>query len=65
VLVTHGVNDEMVPVASAQRTYDEIAATDKSLRLYTPEEGGDTHINIDNWSQAVPPMADWLAERLA
>lgn len=64
-LITHGVNDEMVPLASAQRTYDEIASTDKALRLYTPEEGGDTHINIDNWSQAVPPMADWLAERLA
>ena len=25
---------------------------------------GDTHINIDNWSQALPVMADWLAERL-
>jgi dipeptidyl aminopeptidase/acylaminoacyl peptidase len=65
VLITHGVNDEMVPLASAQRTYAEIASADKTLRLYTPEEGGDTHINIDNWSQAIPVMADWLAERLA
>lgn len=64
-LITHGVNDEMVPVASAHRTYAEIASSDKTLRLYTPEEGGDTHINIDNWSQAVPEMADWLVERLS
>jgi len=64
-LITHGVNDEMVPLASAQRTYDEIGSTDKTLRPYTAEEGGDTHINIDNWSQVVPVMADWLAERLA
>jgi dipeptidyl aminopeptidase/acylaminoacyl peptidase len=64
-LITHGVNDEMVPFASAQRTYDEIASNDKTLRPYTVEEGGDTHINIDNWSQVVPVMADWLAERLA
>jgi dipeptidyl aminopeptidase/acylaminoacyl peptidase len=64
-LITHGVNDEMVPVSSAERTYREIASADKTLRLYTPEDGGDTHINIDNWSQVVPVMADWLAERLA
>jgi dipeptidyl aminopeptidase/acylaminoacyl peptidase len=63
-LITHGVNDEMVPVESAHRTYRELASTDKTLRLYTPEDGGDTHINIDNWSQVVPVMADWLAERL-
>jgi len=64
VLITHGVNDEMVPVASAQRTCREIASADKTLRLYGPEEGGDTHINIDNWSQVIPVMADWLVERL-
>lgn len=63
-LITHGVNDEMVPVASAERTYREIAAADKTLRVYTPEEGGDTHINIDNWSQVVPVMADWLRTKL-
>lgn len=63
-LITHGVNDEMVPVESAHRTYQEIASADKTLRLYAPEDGGDTHINIDNWSQVVPVMADWLAERL-
>jgi dipeptidyl aminopeptidase/acylaminoacyl peptidase len=45
VLITHGVNDEMVPVSS--------------------EDGGDTHINIDNWSQVVPVMADWLGSKLA
>jgi esterase/lipase len=63
-LITHGLNDEMVPVASAERTYREIASTDKTLRIYSPEEGGDTHINIDNWSQVVPVMADWLRAKL-
>lgn len=37
---------------------------DKTLRIYTPEDGGDTHINIDNWSQVVPVMADWLRTKL-
>jgi fermentation-respiration switch protein FrsA (DUF1100 family) len=63
-LITHGVNDEMVPLASAERTYREIASIDKALRVYRPEEGGDTHINIDNWSQVVPVMADWLSAKL-
>ena len=63
-LITHGVNDEMVPVASAERTYRELGSTDKTLRLYKPEDGGDTHINIDNWSQVVPVMADWLTRKL-
>lgn len=63
-LITHGVNDEMVPVASAERTFAELGSSDKTLKLYRPEDGGDTHINIDNWSQVVPTMADWLVERL-
>jgi dipeptidyl aminopeptidase/acylaminoacyl peptidase len=63
-LITHGINDEMVPVASAERTYRELASADKTLRIYTPEDGGDTHINIDNWSQVVPVMADWLWSKL-
>ena len=63
-LITHGLNDEMVPIASAERTYREIASADKTLRVYGPEEGGDTHINIDNWSQVVPVMADWLKTKL-
>jgi dipeptidyl aminopeptidase/acylaminoacyl peptidase len=63
-LITHGVNDEMVPIASAERTYRELAAADKTLRIYTPEDGGDTHISIDNWSQVVPVMADWLRRKL-
>lgn len=64
VLITHGVNDEMVPVSSAERTCRELASADKTLRIYTPEDGGDTHINIDNWSQVVPVMADWLRRKL-
>ena len=63
-LITHGVNDEMVPVASAERTYRELGSSDKTLRVYKPEDGGDTHINIDNWSQAVPVLADWLWRKL-
>jgi len=64
VLITHGAEDEMVPLSSAQRTYDELRMADKELRIYAANEGGERHINIDNWSQVIPTMADWLVARL-
>ena len=65
VLITHGAEDEMVPLSSAQRTYDQLGIDDKELRIYTTDEGGERHINIDNWSQVIPYMADWLVDRLS
>ena len=64
VLITHGAEDEMVPLSSAQRTFEGLSVGDKTLRIYTAEEGGERHINIDNWSQVIPGMADWLVEHL-
>ena len=64
VLITHGAEDEMVPLSSAQRTHAELGSADKELRVYTADEGGERHINIDNWSQVIPIMADWLVDRL-
>lgn len=64
VLITHGEADRMVPLASAQRTFDELGASDKSLRVYTREEGGAEHCSMDNWSQVIPHQVDWLSDRL-
>jgi hypothetical protein len=65
VLITHGVGDRMVPVAAAQRTYDELVnVKDKTLRLYDIDEGGAEHCSMDNWSQVIPYQADWLKDRL-
>lgn len=66
VLITHGARDRMVPLACAQRTYDElINVKDKTLRIYDLEEGGAEHCNMDNWSQLIPYQADWLKDRLS
>ena len=48
-----------VLIPDSQQHAQQSAAGDAS----TPEDGGDTHINIDNWSQVIPAMADWLVER--
>ena len=64
VLIVHGAKDEMVPLDSAQRTFNELRISDKQLHIYRANDGGERHINIDNWSQVIPSMADWLVERL-
>jgi dipeptidyl aminopeptidase/acylaminoacyl peptidase len=65
VLITHGARDRMVPLASAQRTYDELVVSDKTLRIYTSDEGGAEHCSMDNWSQVIPYQVDWLLDRIA
>ena len=64
VLVTHGSRDHMVPVASAQRLYDELTVADKELRIFDDEIGGSGHCSVDNWTQVVAYQIDWLLDRL-
>lgn len=64
VLVTHGSRDHMVPVASAQRLYDELTVPDKELRIFDDETGGSGHCSVDNWTQVVAYQIDWLLDRL-
>jgi hypothetical protein len=54
----------MVPLSSAQRTFDELTVADKELRLFDEAEGGAEHCSMDNWSQVIPYQVDWLLDRL-
>ena len=64
-LITHGTDDTLMSVEGAKRLYAEIAAQDKTLRIY---DGNDTagriHCSHDYWAHNVPYMLDWLEERL-
>ncbi|MSP89245.1 MAG: alpha/beta hydrolase [Alphaproteobacteria bacterium] len=64
VLVTHGEKDHMVPLASAQRTYDELTVGDRTLRIFNEDEGGAEHASVDNYVQLLPLQADWMYDRL-
>jgi len=64
MLVTHGTRDHMVPVASAQRLFDEIPVADKTLRLFDDEVGGSGHCSVDNWTQVVAYQIDWVLDKL-
>src|SRR5919201_1011341 len=63
-LLLHGEHDEQVPLATARALYDAVGAADKTLRVFTAEEGGAQHCQNDLPAVATAEIADWLAERL-
>jgi dienelactone hydrolase len=64
VLITHGEDDEQVPLADAQALYDACGSKDKTLRVFTAEEGGAQHCMRDYLSLGVAEMWNWLEEKL-
>ena len=63
-LVTHGADDEQVPLADAQALYDAAGAKDKTLRVFTAEEGGAQHCMRDYLSLGIAEMWNWLEDKL-
>lgn len=63
-LVTHGEKDTIVPVESARRLYEAVASKDKTLKIFTEEEGGSEHCQGDNRQFGSNYVADWLALKL-
>jgi pimeloyl-ACP methyl ester carboxylesterase len=61
-LLMHGEGDEQVPLALAQTCFEKVGSKDKTLKVFTREEGGYHHCQIDNASVGVSYMWDW-AER--
>ncbi len=63
-LVTHGANDRVVPVENAQKLYDAIGSSKKTLRVFTSEDGGAEHAHVDNRQVGVDFVADWISDTL-
>ena len=63
-LLMHGAEDAQVSMADAQRLFDAIGSKDKTLRVFTAEEGGAQHCQRDYVTRAVDVLADWLDEKL-
>jgi len=65
VLLVHGEDDKQTPLADAVALYDAIGTTNKELRVFTHEEGGAAHVQLDRPEPALSMICDWLAERLS
>jgi dienelactone hydrolase len=63
-LLLHGEGDEQIPLALAQKCFDAVGSKDKTLRVFTREEGGFHHCQVDNVTIGVHAMWDWIAEVL-
>jgi naringenin degradation protein FdeB len=63
-LVTHGGNDRVVPVENARKLYDAVGSRNKTIKIFTTEEGGAEHAHIDNRQVGIDFAADWLAANL-
>ena len=53
--VVHGEDDEQIPLKDAQALYDASGPADKTLRVFTAEEGGAQHCSATTFRSAPPP----------
>jgi dipeptidyl aminopeptidase/acylaminoacyl peptidase len=59
-LMLHGEGDEQIPLTEARKCFDAVGAKDKTFKLFTRDEGGYHHCQIDNQSICSAYMWDWL-----
>ena len=63
-LIVHAEDDKVVPVASAHKLYDAISSKRKHLKIFTAEDGGVYHAQVDNRQVGVDHIADWIAANI-
>jgi dipeptidyl aminopeptidase/acylaminoacyl peptidase len=63
-LMLHGEGDEQIPLPEAKKCFDAVGSTQKTFKLFTREEGGYHHCQIDNQSICSAYMWDWLEQIL-
>jgi dienelactone hydrolase len=63
-LLVHGGGDEQIPLATAQKCFDAVGSKRKTFKVFTREEGGFHHCQVDNITIGVHYMWDWIADVL-
>jgi dipeptidyl aminopeptidase/acylaminoacyl peptidase len=63
-LLTHGAGDEQIPLAIAERCFAAVGSANKTLKVFTREEGGFHHCQVDNITIGTNFMWDWAADVL-
>ena len=63
-LVVHGEDDEQIPLKDAQALYDACGSPDKTLRVFTAEEGGAQHCQRDYLALGCVTMWSWFEDKL-
>jgi dienelactone hydrolase len=63
-LVLHGENDRVVPISAAHQLYAAIGSKKKEIRIFTAEEGGAEHCQVDHRQLGVDFIGDWLLKNM-
>jgi alpha-beta hydrolase superfamily lysophospholipase len=63
-LICHGDRDRLSSEAVARQLYDAVGAKDKTLKIFTAEDSGVEHCQVDNRQVGTDYIADWLEARL-
>lgn len=63
-LLVHGEDDRQTSLAQAEQLFEEVGSKHKEMRVYTREEGGSAHVQLDIQIPARNFLSDWLADRL-
>ena len=61
-LLVHGEGDAQIPLATAQKCFEAVGSPRKTFKVFTREEGGYHHCQIDNVSIGTAYMWDWLED---
>lgn len=63
-LLMHGAGDQQITLDIAQKCFDAVGSNEKTLRVFTPEEGGHHHCQVDNLTLGTHAMWDWVTDVL-
>ena len=63
-LILHGQDDRVVPLPSAHKLYAAVGSAQKHLKIFTAEETGAQHAQVDNRVLGVDYIADWISATL-
>lgn len=59
-LVVHGENDRIVPLEEARTLYERVGSRAKRIKIFTAEEGGAEHCQVDHRQMGIDYIGDWL-----
>jgi dienelactone hydrolase len=61
-LLLHGEGDEQISLELAHKCFDAVGSKQKTLKIFTREEGGFHHCQVDNITVGVHFMWDWICD---
>jgi dienelactone hydrolase len=63
-LLLHGAGDEQISLELAEKLFEAAGSKQKALKIFSRDEGGFHHCQVDNITIGVHYMFDWIADVL-